>query len=141
MAAAIHCRKLPDDRIPTFAEFTALPYYDRTDPQLVGQLYCMGCDEYGHKTYFMGLWTERSKLNAAIQAFLDVAGVGRSEYLLQDAFPLINFSTKLGGLLSKRYHFTSFGRKITVWGMQRQYWSFVAMVKSVKEKCGRVAEK
>jgi len=69
-----------------------------------------------------------------MQSLLDAAGVERSQYFLQDAFPLINFSTKIGGLLSKRYRLTSLGRKITVWGMRRQYWRFVEMVTEVKNK-------
>jgi len=125
---------LPDYRLPSYEEFTTLPYYDRTDPNQVGDPYLMGCDEHGNKIYFMGLWSQRQNLMVSMQSLLDAAGVERSQYFLQDAFPLINFSTKIGGLLSKRYRLTSLGRKITVWGMRRQYWRFVEMVTEVKNK-------
>lgn len=132
VAAAIHCGLLSQRRLPSYQEMTALPYYDRTDPKQVGEPYFMGCDEHHNKIYFMGLWSQRQNLTASIRCLLDSAGVDRCQYLFQDAFPLINFSTKLGGLLSKRYRLTSLGRKITVWGMRRQYWRFVELVARVK---------
>jgi hypothetical protein len=134
VAAAIHSGLLPVHRLPSYSELTALPYYDRTDPGQVGAPYFMGSDEQGNSIFFIGLWNQRQNLTASIQSLLDAAGVERNSYLLQDAFPLINFSTKLGGLLSKRYRLTSLGRKITVWGMRRQYWRFVDLVARVKDE-------
>ncbi|MDR7865363.1 MAG: DUF3189 family protein [Sporomusaceae bacterium] len=134
VASAIHCGLLPADRVPAYGEFVALPYYDRTAPRLIGSPYLMGQDEYGHSVYFLGLWDQRQPLMAAAQALLATAGVDEQDRLFQDAFPLINFSTKLGGLLSKRYRLTNIGRRMTVWGMQRQYPAFVAMVADVKNR-------
>lgn len=94
----------------------------------------MGQDEYGHQVYFMGLWNQRDQLIAAANELLRGAGVPPSAYYFQDAFPMINFSTKVGGLLSKRYRLTTLGRRITVWGIQRRYPSFVAMVEGVKKR-------
>lgn len=137
VAAAIHCGRLPADRVPTYGEFVSLPYYDRTPPRLIGSPYLMGRDEFGHQVYFMGLWDQRRSLVAAATTLLDAGGVSGRDYLLADAFPLINFSTKVGGLLSKRYSLTGLGRRITVWGMKRQYPCFVAMVAGVKDKLNR----
>lgn len=120
--------------MPAYAEFIALPYYDRTAPRLIGSPYLMGLDERGHRVYFLGLWDQRVPLMNAVGALLAAGGVDERTYLFQDAFPLINFSTKVGGLLSKRYCLTTLGRRITVWGMQRQYQAFVAMVEAVKKK-------
>jgi len=137
VAAAIHCGLLPDKRVPAPAEFLALPHYDRTKPRLIGSPYLFGRDEFGHRVYFMGFWNQREQITAAVQTMLAVAGVGERAFLFQDTFPLINFSTKVGGLLSKRYCLTGFGRRITIWGMQRQYPAFVAMVKEVKKRLER----
>lgn len=134
VASAIHCGLLPADRVPAYSEFVALPYYDRTAPRLIGSPYLMGQDEYGHSVYFLGLWDQRQPLMAAVGALLATAGVDEQARLFQDAFPLINFSTKIGGLLSKRYRLTNLGRRITVWGMQRQYPAFVEMVADVKNR-------
>jgi hypothetical protein len=131
VAAAIQCGLLPADRIPTYEEFLAVPFYDRTPPGLIGRPYYMGLDKKGNKTYFMGMWSERRSLAVAIEELLDSLGVERGSYLMQDAFPLLNFSTKFGGLLSKRYHLTQLGRRITVWGIKRQYARFVQLVREV----------
>lgn len=138
VAAAIHCRRLPADRVPSYDEFIALPQYDRTPPRLIGSPYLMGEDENGHSVYFIGLRDQRTPLVVSATALLTAAGVADDAYLFADAFPLINFSTKLGGLLSKRYSLTGFGRRITVWGMRRQYPSFVALVAGVKDRLARV---
>ncbi|MBP2649844.1 MAG: hypothetical protein H6Q74_669 [Firmicutes bacterium] len=134
VASAIHCGLLPRERVPSRQEFLAVPYYDRTLPELVGQPYFMGLDECGNKVYFMGMWSQRLKIITALGEFLDTAGVKQNQYFFQDAFPLINFSTKLGGLLSKRCHFTEMGRSITVWGIKRRYPCFVELVKKVKQQ-------
>ncbi len=134
VASAIHCGLLPEDRVPSYDEFAALPYYDRTAPRLIGSPYLMGRDERGHDVYFLGLWDQRLPLIDAVATLLAAGGVDGRAFFFQDAFPLINFSTKIGGLLSKRYCLTTIGRRITVWGMQRQYPAFVAMVAEVKKK-------
>ncbi len=134
VASAIHCGLLPNDRVPGYDEFVALPYYDRTPPRLIGSPYLMGRDEFGHSVYFLGLRDQRLPVMAAVDALLASAGVRESDRLFQDAFPLINFSTKIGGLLSKRYSLTGLGRRITVWGMRRQYPAFVALVAGVKKR-------
>ncbi|WP_312421734.1 DUF3189 family protein [Anaerospora hongkongensis] len=134
VASAIHCGMLPIDRIPTAQEFLSIPFYDRTPPQFIGKPYLMGCDEKKHQVYFMGMWNQREKITSTIQSLLDIAGCQQSSFILQDAFPLINFSTKCGGLLSKRYSFTRVGRSLTIWGMQRQYPEFVKLVHSVKNR-------
>ncbi len=134
VASAIHCGLLPVDRIPAYGEFVALPYYDRTAPRLIGSPYLMGRDARGHNVYFLGLRDQRLPLISAVSTLLAAGGIDERDYLFQDAFPLINFSTKIGGLLSKRYCLTTVGRRITVWGMQRQYPAFVALVAAVKSK-------
>lgn len=111
-----------------------MPYYDRTPPRLIGTPYRMGSDEYGHGVYFIGLWTQRAPLIAVARSIFAAAGVSEDDYIFEDAFPLINFSTKLGGLLSKRYRLTEVGRRITIWGMRRQYYSFVTLVRDVKSR-------
>lgn len=134
VASAIHCGLLPTDRTPSADEFLNIPFYDRTLPTLIGRPYLMGCDERQNNVYFMGMWNQREKITSTIQCLLNIAGWKESTYILQDAFPLINFSTKFGGLLSKRYSFTQLGRSMTIWGMQRQYPAFVKLVYNVKNR-------
>jgi len=94
----------------------------------------MGLDESGNRVYFMGMWNQRQAITTALWRFLDAAGVEKSQYLFQDAFPLINFSTKIGGILSKRCRMPELGRRITVWGIKRRYRYFIALVGEVKQR-------
>ncbi len=141
VAAAIHCGLLPAARIPAAEEFLALCYYDKTKPALIGHPYFMGRDEGGNDIYFIGFWNQRDKLTEVIQSFLTLGGRKTEEYILQDAFPLITFATKCGGLLSKRLAITDFGRSLTIWGMRRQYGEFVRMVEQVKDRCKTLQKK
>lgn len=141
VAAAIHCGLLPSGRIPEPEEFSALRYYDKTPPDNIGQPYFMGDDEAGNHVYFMGMRNQRENITAVIKSMLLLSGWQEDEYILQDAFPLINFSTKFGGLLSKRWYVTNLGRSLTIWGMRRQYPMFVTMVAQVKAKSGFQQEK
>lgn len=134
VASAIHCGLLPGDRVPQNAEIAKLRYYDFAPPEKVGRLYYMGDDEYGNHIYFMGMWSRRAQVSAAIKGLLDAAGIAKGAYFLQDAFPLINFSTKLGGLLSKRCRLTGIGRTITIWGIKRRYSEFLSLVDNVKHR-------
>lgn len=136
VAAGIHCGLLPADKIPSYDQFLALPYYDRTAPRLIGTPYFMGMDEYGHRVFFMGMWNQRIVLSGAIRQLLTISGIQDREYILQDAFPLITFSTKFGGALSKRFCLTYLGRRLSVWGIQRRYGEFIDLVKGVKSRLG-----
>lgn len=134
VSSAIHCGMLPVDRIPSYDELLSIPYYDQTDPAYIGMPYLMGDDEYGNAIYFMGMWNQRQALAGTLEKMLMTAGISADKYILQDSFPLLNFSTKVGGALSKRLLITTLGRKISVWGIQRRYPQFVSLVENVKKR-------
>jgi len=123
---------LPFDVIPTYDDFLAVPYFDRTDAGLIGKPYLMGVDGLNNSIYFMGMWNQRNSLKQVLCDLLETAGIDKEEYLFADVFPLINFSTKFGGALSKRLHLTTLGRQILIWGIQKQYHEFISLVTNVK---------
>lgn len=94
----------------------------------------MGTDEKDRQVYFMGMYNQRMQIREIIDTVLQLAGLSSRDYFLQDAFPLINFSTKFGGLISKKYSLTNIGRTLTIWGIQRRYPDFVTMVENVKNQ-------
>ena len=112
----------------------SVPYYDQTAPEFIGTPYFMGNDELGHSIYFMGMWNQRQVLAPALVHFLTLGGVKQQDYIFQDSFPMLNFSTKVGGALSKRFRCTTVGRRLSVWGIQQKYPQFVALVEKLKEQ-------
>lgn len=92
----------------------------------------MGQDDKGNFIYFIGLWYPRKKLIQTLLTLLDITGVKDDEYMFQDVLPLINFSTKFGGALSKRFDLPSIGCRLSIWGIQRCYYNFVDLVTGVK---------
>jgi len=73
-------------------------------------------------------------LPSMIKTILMAGGIPTEAFVLKDSFPLLNFSTKFGGALSKRFMITSLGRRISVWGIQRRYPQFVSLVEDVKKQ-------
>lgn len=94
----------------------------------------MGVDEWQNQIYFIGFWNCRRELVEVLETILSLNGIEKDKYMFIDAFSLINFSTKLGGALSKRFCLTKIGRKFSVWGIQRRYFDFVKLVKTVKRQ-------
>lgn len=94
----------------------------------------MGDDAKGNAVYFMGMWNQRQPLSTALQKLLLAGGISADAFIFQDSFPVLNFSTKIGGVLSKRFFITSLGRKVSVWGIQRRYPEFVSLVEGVKKR-------
>lgn len=133
VAASLHCGLLPLDRTPKFREIVSLPYYDRTVPRYIGTPYFIGRDERGRAVYCLGLWADHAALVAALTKFLLFLGIGEDDFLFVNAFALINFSTKLGGVLSKRLGITAVGRMLSVWGIRRRYADFRRLIATVKK--------
>lgn len=114
-----------------------MPYYDRTAPRYIGTPYFVGSDENGRDVYCLGLWANYEELVTALTQFLSCLGLAKDSYLFVNAFALINFSTKLGGVLSKRLGIIALGRLLSVWGIRRRYADFRQLVGMVKEMLTR----
>lgn len=133
IAAALHCGKLPVQRIPTVAEIMAVPYFDQTNRDMVGTPYLMGQDEFGHEVYFMGMRSGSTIVKKAIYSFFHVSQLPLEQVRFIDALHVINFSTKIGGGLSRRLGCICIGRRLSAWGIQQRYHGFIDLVREVKQ--------
>lgn len=134
VASALHCGKLPSQRIPTLAEIMATPYFDQTVPEMIGTPYYMGNDEFDNEVYFVGTRRGGLLVKNAVYSFLAICGFSDAQVRFYDALHVINLSTKIGGGLSRRFGCVAFGRRLSAWGIRRCYPGFVELVSSVKQE-------
>ncbi|TYP54918.1 DUF3189 family protein [Thermosediminibacter litoriperuensis] len=134
VAAAIHLGWLPSDRLPDTEEFKRLPHYDKTNSFEIGYPFFMGRDERGIEVYIIGMTSQRKLVKRAIVSFLEHSGVNTDNLFFIDTLPLVNFKTKVGGILSRRLGLVFLGRPLTIKGIQERYFEFVKLVEIVKKR-------
>ncbi|NLW07900.1 MAG: DUF3189 family protein [Clostridia bacterium] len=127
-AAAIHLGLLPRDRLPTAAEFRALPYFDARRKGEEGEIRFMGRDSAGNNIYTVGKKNLGTRFEALFYDLAVALGVPQQEILLLNTSPLVNHAMKLGGFISRRLGLVSVGRPLVVWGTRRAYFNLVRFV-------------
>jgi len=132
VASALHCGRLPLERVPDLDEIMAVPYFDQTTSALIGTPYLMGYDEYKNEVYFIGMRRSSELVKRAIYSFLNLCQIPQEQARFIDALHVINFSTKIGGGLSRRLGCIRPGRWLSAWGVQRCYPDIVELVNKVK---------
>lgn len=136
VASAIHMGYLPVDRIPTKEEILNIPYYDQSPKEFRGTPIYIGTDEKLRKIYALGMGSYRKEYtevayNFAFQLSTDV----KKNIQIINVVPLLSFSVKIGGFLSRRVGLIKLGRPLTVAGIQKRYNLFIELVEDVKKRC------
>lgn len=134
VAASIHLGLLPWNRLPKAREFEVLPHYDKTMSFEIGTPFFMGKDELGAEIFILGMINQRKLVKKAIRSFLKYSGVDNKDVIMIDTLQNVNLMTKIGGFTSRRLGLVKIGRPLTIWGIQREYDSFVELVHKVKIK-------
>lgn len=133
VAAAIHLGYLPKERVPPATEFLHLPYYDRNPSKVIGTPFFMGADPQGNEVYIMGLGAEKALIRRIVKNFLEICGYPASQVLFVDALNGIPLITKIGGILSRSLGWVAFGRRLTIYGLQKHYFHLVSLVECTQE--------
>ncbi|QUH20931.1 DUF3189 family protein [Alkaliphilus sp. B6464] len=136
VASAIHMGYLPVDRIPTKEEILNIPYYDQSPKEFRGTPIYIGTDEKLREIYALGMGPYRREYteiayNFAFQLSNDV----KKNIQIINVIPLLSFSVKIGGFLSRRVGLIKLGRPLTVAGIQKRYNLFIELVEDVKKRC------
>lgn len=134
IAAAIHLGILPTDTLPTCKMLMEVPHYDVRRAQEIGLATFMGIDEFGNEIYVVGMGPKREACAAYVYDLV-TAAIGSCYGALQivNSIALINNYVRIGGFISKQLLLSKIGKPLTAYGIQRNYFDYVALVKSVKE--------
>lgn len=136
VASAIHMGYLPMDRTPTKEEILNTPYYDQSPKEFRGTPIYMGIDENLRKIYAIGMGPYRTEYTKIAYNFaFQLANDHKENIQIINVVPLLSFSTKLGGFMSRRVGLVKLGRPLTVKGIQKKYDFFVELVEDVKNRC------
>ncbi len=136
VASAIHMGYLPMGRVPTKEEILNTPYYDQYSKEFRGTLIYMGTDEKLRKIYALGMGPYRTEYTKIAYNFaFQLANKNKNDIQIINVVPLLSFSAKLGGFMSKSLRLVKLGRPLTISGIQKRYDFFIKLVRDVKERC------
>lgn len=136
VASAIHVGYLPIDRVPTGEEILNIPYYDQSPKESRGIPIYMGTDTELRKIYALGMGPYRSEYTKIAYNFaFQLVGENKEDIRIINVVPLLSFSVKLGGFISRRVGLIKLGRPLTISGIRKRYDLFIRLVKDVKKRC------
>lgn len=132
-AAAIHLGLLPTSRTPSYQEFMALPYFDKTPGEVYGVIRLMGQTREGDEVYALGKKNLGRRLNQVFLGIAELMGV-EDQVIAVNTMPYVNIIMMLGGFLSRRLGIVFLGRPILIWGTRLAFPDLVGVVKTIKTK-------
>ena len=136
VASAIHMGYLPIDRHPTKEEILSIPYYDQSPKESRGTPIYIGTDENLRKVYVVGMGPYRREYTEILYNYaFQINKDEKKNIQIINVTPLLRFSVKLGGFLSRRVGLIKLGRPMTVVGILKNYDLFVDLVNDVKKRC------
>lgn len=131
--ASIHLGYLPDNRVPSAAEFAELPFYDKMDNHKLGTPVYMGRDIQGWDIYIIGMKNAKTLVIPAIKSYLNVCSRDQSDFKLINALIELHPITSIGGVITRKLGLISLGRPMTIWGIRKTYPQFLKLVEEVKK--------
>ncbi|WP_425446055.1 DUF3189 family protein [Dethiothermospora halolimnae] len=134
IAAAIHLKLLPTNKIPTADEITAIPFFDTLTKEDQGKILFRGVDNKGNKIFTLSRQFVPQLVLPAIKDSWELSGGNLDDLLLVNTMPSVNFLMKLGGFSSRRLHLVSFGRPIVTKGTIKTYNNILNIVNKTIDK-------
>jgi len=135
VASAIHMGYLPMDRIPRDEEILSVPYYDQSPKEYIGTPLYVGTDEKLRDIYIVGMGPYRREYTEIAYNFTySLCSSATGDIRIVNVIPLLNFTIRLGGFLSRRLGLIGMGRPLTVKGIQKNYPLFIDLVRDVKRR-------
>lgn len=134
VAAALHLRQLPWDRVPTGKQLMKVPLFDRTTKEQHGLVTYIGTDEHGNKIYVLGRGGGHASVIRAVCSGLRLAERHSVPITFVDTLTVVNIWMRIGGFLSRAIGFTRLGRPLVIYGTRRAFPLLVALVRRTHEQ-------
>lgn len=136
VAAAIHLGLLPRDRVPTWTELMAVPFFDRMSKEERGRLMPFGTDGRGRRIFVLGRGPDPRSVESAVQSGWIVAGGSRDGLRFIDTLACVNGWMRVGGFLSRAAGLVALGRPLVLYGTQRAYRALCRLVEETERSDG-----
>ena len=135
LAAAVHLKKLPLDRIPTRKEILNTDQFNRLTYKDMGRIIYRGMDDEGNKVYTVGRGTSKVLvpcLKNLTTIFHNECGFNE-KIIFSNMSPTVTFPMTVGGFLSRGLGIDVIGVPLLVVGVQQAYRRVIKVVKHTKE--------
>ena len=130
-AAGIHLGSLSPGKVPSAAELLQLPLFDKRSDSCIGTIILAGCDRWNNQIYILGRGNKRKILQNIASGLFSALGVPSEQFLFVDVSTTVNFDMRVGGTLSRKMNFISWGRPLAARGTQRAYPGIAQIVERV----------
>lgn len=132
VAAAIHLGLLPRDRVPTWTELMAVPFFDRMTKEERGRLLPFGTDGRGRHVFVLGRGPDPRSVESAVRSGWVAAGGPRDGLRFVDTLGCVNGWMRVGGFLSRAVGLVKLGRPLVLFGTQRAYRALCRLVEETE---------
>ncbi|QXM06260.1 DUF3189 family protein [Crassaminicella indica] len=132
-AAAIHLNILPTHHTPNKHDLLNIPFFDTLEKTDAGKIIYRGTDECGNKIYTLGRQFVPHIIIPCIKDMWNILGQKEEDLLIIDTLPCVNWLMKIGGFISRRLKWITFGRPIVAHGTILAYKDLVKLVEETKK--------
>lgn len=133
LAASLHLGLIDKDKLPTFSDLMALPYFDKTNNDDFGSIRIFGNDEYGNQVYVLGKKSMGNRYAAMLEGIADILGA-RDQLLAVNCMNKVNWFMKIGGFTSRRIGAVDMGRPVLGKGTIDAFFKLVNLVEITRLK-------
>jgi hypothetical protein len=143
LAAAVHLKRLPADRVPTKREILETEFFDKLTSRDFGRMILRGTDEEGNRVFTLG----RGPSKLVIPALANVIRILCKDYgfseriVFSNMSPSVNFPMQIGGFVSRRFGLTGIGRPFLVMGAKQAHQKIIGIVEHTKASAKEAGEK
>ena len=137
LAAAIHLKKLPTDRVPTKQEILNLDYFNKLTYKDMGRLIFHGADDNGNQIYTIGRGTSKALVPAMRNLVISLCkskGVDE-HFLFVNCSPTVPPLMTMGGFFSRGLHIDFIGIPLLTAGACQTYYTIAKLVEKSKGIC------
>lgn len=138
VASAIHLGRLRPDKKPTYRELCNLKFFDATEQWDIGIPTFMGRDEKGREVFTLGLGTQRPLGQTALESLAEALGCSMYDVVMVDTLGTINWSSRIGGFLSRALKLVPIGRPLVASGIRGSFGRLASLVEGVKRELERI---
>ena len=121
VAAAVHLGSLPGDGPPSAEQLWSIRYYDKQDQGDHGRIRFIGQDSDGHQVCILGRRNHFKLLKSSVEEVARVMGISLDDVRFVDTLVCVNWSMRIGGLLSRFLGLRVLGRPIVIQGTRKAY--------------------
>jgi hypothetical protein len=142
LAAAVHLKKLPLDRIPTKEEILNVDQFNKLTYKDMGRIIYRGTDEEGNKVFSVGRGTSRVLipcLKNLITLLHDECGF-KDKIIFSNMSPTVPPAMTMGGFFSRGLKIDFIGVPLLVIGAKQAYKKVIEIVDRTKESAKTLNE-